>query len=121
MISILGQSDIMGLFYKVLHTIEVSFNSKEFGRVLLVIPSIFGKLEVHVSEVVWRFEPITFHIGELKVKLILAMSVKKICIICVKKIQLSKTWWNPSKDCLISELSSLSNIRRLDSDLQLVR
>ena len=38
----------------------------------MVIPSMFGKLEVHASEVVWRFEPITFHIGELRVKLILA-------------------------------------------------
>ena len=33
---------------------------------------MFGKLEVHVLEVVWRFEPITFYIGELRVKLILA-------------------------------------------------
>ena len=33
-------------------TIELSFNSNEFGRVLLVIPSMFGKLEVHASEVV---------------------------------------------------------------------
>ena len=55
------------------HIIEFSFNSNEFGRVLLVIPSMFGKLEVHASEVVWRFEPITFYIGELRVKLVLAM------------------------------------------------
>ena len=33
---------------------------------------MFGKLEVHVLEVVWRFEPITFYIRELRVKLILA-------------------------------------------------
>ena len=33
---------------------------------------MFGKLEVHTSEVVWRFEAITFYIGELRVKLILA-------------------------------------------------
>ena len=33
---------------------------------------MFGKLEVHASEVVWRFEPITFYIGELRGKLILA-------------------------------------------------
>ena len=39
---------------------------------LLVKPSMFGKLEVHASEVVWRFKPITFYIGELRVKLILA-------------------------------------------------
>ena len=39
---------------------ELSFNSDEFGRVLLVKPSMFGELEVHVLEVVWRFEPITF-------------------------------------------------------------
>ena len=51
--------------------LELSFNSNEFGRVLLVIPSMFGKLEVHASEVVWRFEPITFYIGELSFKLIL--------------------------------------------------
>jgi hypothetical protein len=54
-------------------TLELSFISNEFGRVLLVKPSMFGKLEVHASEVVWRFEPITFHIGELRVKLILAL------------------------------------------------
>jgi hypothetical protein len=52
--------------------LELSFNSNEFGRVLLVKPSMFGKLEVHASEVVWGFEPITFHIGELRGKLILA-------------------------------------------------
>jgi hypothetical protein len=52
--------------------IELSLKSNEFGRVLLVKPSMFGKLEVHASEVMWRFEPITFHIGELRVKLILA-------------------------------------------------
>ena len=52
--------------------IELSFNSNEFGRVLLIIPSMVGKLKVHASEVVWRFEPIAFHIGELSVKLILA-------------------------------------------------
>ena len=51
---------------------ELSFKSNEFGRVLLVKPSTFGKLEVHVLEVVWRFEPITFYIGSLRVKLILA-------------------------------------------------
>ena len=55
-----------------LKIVELSFNSNEFGRVLLVIPSMFGKLEVHASEVVWRFEPVTFHIGEMRVKLILA-------------------------------------------------
>ena len=33
--------------------------------------SMFGKLEVHVLEVVWRFEPITFYISSLRVKLIL--------------------------------------------------
>ena len=38
----------------------------------MVKPSMFGKLEVHASEVVWRFEPIIFYIGELRVKLILA-------------------------------------------------
>ena len=53
-------------------TIELSFNSNEFGRVLLVTPSMFGKIEVHASEVLWRFEPITFYIGELRGKLILA-------------------------------------------------
>ena len=52
--------------------IELSFNSKEFGREILTKPSMFGKLEVHASEVVWRFEPITFYIKELRVKLILA-------------------------------------------------
>ena len=52
--------------------IELSFNSNEFGRMLLVKPSMFGKLEVHALEVVWRFEPITFYTGELRVKLILA-------------------------------------------------
>ena len=36
---------------------------------------MFGKLEVHVLEVVWRFEPITFYIGELRVKLVLATHV----------------------------------------------
>jgi hypothetical protein len=46
--------------------------------VLLVKPSMFGKLEVHASEVVWRFEPITFHIGEMRVKLILAPHGLKI-------------------------------------------
>ena len=51
--------------------IELSFNSKEFGREFLTKPSMFGKLEVHASEVVWRFEPITFYIRELRVKLIL--------------------------------------------------
>ena len=34
---------------------------------------MFGKLEMHASEVVWRFEPITFYIGSLRVKLILAI------------------------------------------------
>ena len=52
--------------------LELSFNSKEFGRVLLVTPFMFGKLEVHASEVMWRFEPITFYMGELRGKLILA-------------------------------------------------
>ena len=52
--------------------LELSFNSKEFDRVLLVTPSMFGKLEVHASEVVWRFEPIAFYMGELRGKLILA-------------------------------------------------
>ena len=33
---------------------------------------MFGKLEVHALEVVWRFKPITFYIGSLRVKLILA-------------------------------------------------
>ena len=33
---------------------------------------MFGKLEVHASEVVWRFEPVTFYMGELRGKLILA-------------------------------------------------
>jgi hypothetical protein len=42
----------------------------------LVKPSMFGKLEVHASEVVWRFEPITFHIRELRVKHILATHAK---------------------------------------------
>ena len=37
-----------------LMVIELSFNSNEFGRMLLVKPSMFGKLEVHASEVVWR-------------------------------------------------------------------
>ena len=32
---------------------------------------MFGKLEVHVLEVMWRFELITFYIGESRVKLIL--------------------------------------------------
>ena len=31
--------------------IDLSFNSNVFGRVLLVKPSMFGKLEVHASEV----------------------------------------------------------------------
>ena len=57
--------------------VELSFNSKEFGRVLLVTPSMFGnKLEVHASEVVWRFEPITFYMGELRGKLILPPHAK---------------------------------------------
>ena len=47
--------------------LELSFNSNEFGRVLLVKPSMFGKLEVHVLEAVWRFEPITFNVRELRV------------------------------------------------------
>ena len=38
----------------------------------MVTPSMFGKLKVHASEVVWRFEPITFYIGELRDKFILA-------------------------------------------------
>ena len=37
--------------------LELSFNSNEFGRVLLVKPSMFGKVEVHLLEVSWRFEP----------------------------------------------------------------
>ena len=47
-----------------------------FGRELVVLltkSSMFGKLEVHVLEAVWRFEPITFYIGEMRVKLILAV------------------------------------------------
>ena len=40
--------------------------------VLLTKPSMFGELEVRALEVVWRFEPITFYIGSLRVKLILA-------------------------------------------------
>ena len=47
--------------------LELSFNSKEFGREILTKPSMFGKLEVHV---VWGFEPITFYIKELRVKLL---------------------------------------------------
>ena len=42
---------------------------------------MFGKLEVHVLEVVWRFEPITFYIGSLKVKLILAPYVCGECMV----------------------------------------
>ena len=45
-----------------------------FGRglvALLTKPSMFGKLKVHVLEVVWKFEPITSYIGSLRVKLIL--------------------------------------------------
>ena len=45
---------------------------------LLTKLSMFGKLEVHVLEVVWRFEPITFYIGSLRVKLILATTSKYI-------------------------------------------
>ena len=41
-----------------LKILELSFNLKEFGRVLMITPSMFGKLEVHASEVVWRFEPV---------------------------------------------------------------
>ncbi len=36
--------------------VELSFNSNEFGRELLTKPSMFGKLEVHALEVVWRFD-----------------------------------------------------------------
>ena len=54
------------------YVLELSFNSNEFGREFLTKPSMFGKLEVHASEVVWRFQPITFYIRELRVKLILA-------------------------------------------------
>ena len=61
---------------KFLYIIELSFNSKEFGRVLLVTRSMFGKLEVHASEVVLRFEPITFYMRELRGKLILAPHAK---------------------------------------------
>ena len=43
---------------------------------LLVTTSMFGKLEVHASEVVWRFEPITFYMRELRGKLILAPHAK---------------------------------------------
>ena len=46
-----------------------------FGRELVVLltkSSMFGKFLVHVLEVVWRFEPITFYIGSFRVKLILA-------------------------------------------------
>ena len=39
---------------------------------LLTKLSMFGKLEVHALEVVWRFEPIAFYIGSLRVELILA-------------------------------------------------
>jgi hypothetical protein len=60
-----------------LQVLELSLKSNEFGRVLLVKPSMFGKLDVHVSEVVWRFEPITFHIRELRVKHILATHAKQ--------------------------------------------
>ena len=45
---------------------------------LLVTTSMFGKLEVHASEVVWRFEPITFYMGELRGKLILACQKTKV-------------------------------------------
>ena len=55
-----------------MRTLELSFNSKEFDRVFLVTPSMFGKLEVHASEAVWRFEPITFYMWEWRGKLILA-------------------------------------------------
>ena len=37
----------------------------------MVTPSMFSKLEVHALEVVWRFESITFYMGELRGKLIL--------------------------------------------------
>ena len=39
----------------------------------MVKPSMFGKLDVHVLEVAWRFEPITFYIRELRVKFILTV------------------------------------------------
>ena len=38
--------------------------------VLLTKLSMFGKLLVHVLEVLWRFEQRTFHISSLMVKLI---------------------------------------------------
>ena len=66
---------------QIVATLDISFNSNEFDRVLLVKPSMFGKLEVHVSEVVWRFEPITFYIGDLRVKLILATHA--LCLFCL--------------------------------------
>ncbi len=48
-------------------SLELSFNSNEFGREFLTKPSMFGKLQVHASQVVWRFEPIKFYIGSLRV------------------------------------------------------
>ena len=56
----------VGLRNDLMKALELSSNSNEFGRVLLVTPSMFGKLEVHASKVVWGFEPITFYIRELR-------------------------------------------------------
>ena len=57
-----------------INRVILQFNMSFVGGWLFLLtkPSMFGKLEVHVLEVVWRFEPITFYISSLRVKLILA-------------------------------------------------
>ena len=59
---------------------------------------MFSKLEVHASEVVWMFEPITFYMGELRGKLILAWHAMWMTNELLLEIHnfLSKCRWRPS-------------------------
>ena len=63
---------------------------------MLTKSSMFGKLEVHVLEVVWRFEQRTFYINSLRVKLIVCSkcdSIKHYVVVCLP----SPNYW-----CLIA-------------------
>ena len=54
-----------------------------FGRELVVLltkPSMFGKLEGHVLEAVWRFKQRTFYVGSSRVKLVSAPHALIKCV-----------------------------------------
>ena len=61
---------------------------------------MFGKLEVHVLEVVWRFEPITFYIKELRVKhLVCYFYPGDLCIACSNLGWAKRTFASSDSSC----------------------